>query len=76
MPLLDNKANLGQIELNILASGDIEVIVRSVDPFLLENTLNTNEEYQQAYTVRKVLERFVEEGTKIDDALRDTIQNT
>jgi hypothetical protein len=68
-----NKTNLASIELNLLADGFVELLVKSVSPIDVQTILDGHETYENGFVVRKVIERFNEFADKISEDLEHLI---
>ena len=66
---------LGSIKLILTADGDIKIIADSCDGYEVERVLDENPNYQGAFTIRKVMERFDELATTIHGELGEVIHN-
>lgn len=66
---------LSDIKLILTVDGDIKIVVQSCDGYEVERILDENPNYQGAFTIRKVMERFDELATTIHVELGEVIHN-
>ena len=69
------KSTLAWIELNLLPSGEIEVLGLTFKPSIVEDILDENEDYQGGYMIRKIMEQFNECYYIINEKIEDTIKH-